>query len=373
MGWFWGGNTGNDKDPTKSLDPTLKEFLNSQQPRPYVPAEAPPPRPPSPPPPPSITAPATEKSPLPDQSGPEANAKGPPENSSVPSESLFPDGRYAHLWSTYTPQDSITASTTTPLERISSARKDRRDLLHRAALENCAFEHDLQQNCFTSGNVAQRAKARMTMCREETKAFNRCYSLQGKFLQALGYMGRSGSSSDEEEERIQMHADKLYHRMMDYEASVDEARRSGGPVPPLSSVFNAARPAPSIEQLALPAAVEKKIKLPLAELPPHERELSVRAALQEAKMTHLYTEEMREYAKELDEKRNERQRWMSRYFGEPIGKFIIPDPPRGPEKVAEEALPRGPEDLERQYWRNERQKKKQKQEEGMGGARVHSG
>jgi hypothetical protein len=194
----------------------------------------------------------------------------------------------------------------------------------------------------------------MTMCREESKAFNRCYSLQGKFLQALGYMGRSGST-DDEEERIQMHADKLYHRMMDYEAEVDLARRSGSAIPPLSSIFNTARPAPSIEELAIPPGIEKKIKQPLAELPPHERELAVRAALQEAKMTHLYTAEMRAYAEEMDRKRKERQRWMSSYFGEPIGKFVIPDPPggKGPKVV-----PYRDEELEREYWKDQDNKKK---------------
>lgn len=180
----------------------------------------------------------------------------------------------------------------------------------------------------------------MTMCREETKAFNRCYALQGKFLQALGYMSRSGSS-DEEEERIQMHADKLYHRMMDYEAAVDRAKRSGTPIPPLSSVFEASKPSPSVQQLVElePGLVEKKIRelqlqQGLEELPPHERELAVRAALQEAKMTYLYSEEMKGYAREMDGKRKERQRRLSRLVGEPIGRFVIPDPPpdqgRGP-------------------------------------------
>ena len=321
MGWLWGGNENNDRDPTKSLDPTLKEFLNSQQPRPYIPAQAPPPEP----------SPSQESSP--NKSLPDTNAKAPPTNPIVPPASLFPDGRYAHLWSTYTPQDSITATTTSPLERLVSARKDRRDLLSRAALENCAFEHELQQTCFTSGSAAQRAKARMTMCREETKAFNRCYALQGKFLQALGYMSRSGSS-DDEEERIQMHADKLYHRMMDYEAAVDRAKRNGSPIPPLSSVFEASKPSPSVQQLAElePALVEKKIRQlqlqqGLEELPPHERELAVRAALQEAKMTYLYSEEMKGYAREMDGKRKERQRRLSRLVGEPIGRFVIPDPP----------------------------------------------
>jgi hypothetical protein len=327
MGWFWGGKNNNDKDPTKNLDPALKKFLDSQQPRPYIPAEAPPAQPSPPPPPEPARSPALKK-PLPEL--PDTNAKAPAERP-VPAESLFPDGRYAHLWRTYTPQDAITATTTTPLERIVTARKDRRELLNRAALENCAFEHELQQNCFASGSAAQRAKARLTLCHEETRAFNRCYSLQGKFLQALGYMSRSGST-DEEEERIQMHADKLYHRMMDYEADVAEAKRNQKPIPPLSSVFNASAPAPKVEELSLPPAMEKKLAQPLSELPPHEKELAVKAALQEANMTHLFGQEMQGYAKEMHEKRLERRKFLSDWAGEPIARFVIPDLPPPKEK-----------------------------------------
>ena len=341
MAWFWGGsnNHSNDKDPTKSLDPTLKDFLDSQQPRPYIPAQAPPPPPPQP------SEPSPPPNPPPDRFIPDTNAKHSPSHP-IPHESLFPDGRYAHLWSTYTPQDTITASTTSTLERIVSARKDRRELLHRAALENCAFEHELQQNCLTSGSAAQRAKARLTLCREESRAFTRCYQLQGKFLQALGYLSAGTTTTDDaHEERIQMHADILYHRMMDYEAAVDHARRHNTPIPPLTSVFSAARPAPTIEQelATLPAHIARKLANPnnqhtnsqeLEQLPPHERELAVRAALQEAKMSHLYTAEMRAYAREMEGKRRERQRWMSRYFGEPVGKFVIPDLP--PPEVKEE-------------------------------------
>jgi hypothetical protein len=145
MGWFWGGKGSNDDDPTKSLDPSLQDFLKSQQPRPYAPAAAPSPPPPS--------NPQTDSNPDPTQNpaSPNTNAKA-SEDRPVPSESLFPDGRYAHLWTTYTPQSTLIARSTTPLERFVSARKDRSDLLNRAALENCAFEQELQQNCFYPGS-----------------------------------------------------------------------------------------------------------------------------------------------------------------------------------------------------------------------------
>ena len=323
MGWLWWAapEEKEAKDPTKSLDPTLKDFLNSQQPRPYelspLPSPAPAPK----------AEPIHTKKP---EEGSKASEKASKVSSDrpVPRESLFQDGRYAHLWATYTPQDTLLANTTTPLERVVSARKDQRDLVYRAALENCAFEHELQLTCLSSGygTKAQRAKARMTLCREETAAFNRCYHLQNKFLQALGYMNKAGSS-DEEEEHIQMHADKLYHRMMDYEAAVDEARRTNSPIPPLSSVFNPSKPSPRIERIQdLPSNIASKLDPEtFSNMPPQERELVVQAATQEAKMAYLYTEGMKEYAEEMAKKRQERQNAVGRALGDPIAKFVIPD------------------------------------------------
>ena len=329
LSWFWSEKNKKD-DPAKSLDPSLKEFLNQQRPRPYVTADAPQSTP--------VQEPAKEP-----QQPPDTNRVI--EDRPLPRESLFQDGRYKDLWKTYTPQDEITTSIASPLDRILTARKDRKEMVHRAALENCAFEQEIKDTCFDTGNAAARARARLTMCREETKAFNRCYQLQAKFLQSLGYL-TSSNATDEEEERIQMHADKLYHRMMDYEASVADAKQHGEPIPPLSSVFNPSQPAPSLEQLNLPRSMEKQMKKPLKELMPHERELAVRAALQEAKMTHLYAREFQEFASEMDGKRRERQAWMTKTFGEPIGKFIIPDPPQ-----ASEVKPYKLDDLERGIWR----------------------
>ena len=333
MGWFWGGNNNKD-DPTKSLSPDLKEFLKEQQPRPYTPAQAPTTKPVEP----------LQKAKHDPRTLPDTNKKF--EDRPLPRESLFQDGRYKDIWKTYTPQDEITVATSSPIERIVSARKDRRELIHRAALENCAFENEIQQTCFDGGDLRSRVRARATMCREETKAFNRCYQLQGKFLQALGYL-TSSNRSDEDEEKIQMHADKLYHKMMDYEATVAEAKTNNNPIPPLSSIFNSSRPAPSLEQLNLPQQMEGKLKTSLQELPAHERELAVRATLQEAKMTHLYTDEFKDYAQEMNEKRKARQQWLTNTFGEPIGKFVIPDPPHDPS-----IRPYSMDDLERKIWQD---------------------
>ena len=311
MGWFSWWHSDKD-DPTKSLSPDLKDFLRDQQPRPYAPAEAPVPVP-------------VDNAETPPPTLPDTNKEY--QDRPLPRESLFQDGRYKDLWKTYVPQEQITIVTSSPLDRIITAKKDRRELIQRAAMENCVFEDDLRQNCLTAGSAAARARARMTMCRQETKAFNRCFQLQAKFLQALGYL-TSVNTTDEEEERIQMHADKLYHRMMDYEASVAEAKLNDDPIPPLSSVFDPTRPAPSIEQLGLPQTLQKKLNQPLHELPPHERELAVRAALQESRMSQLYASDFQSFALDMTDKKQERQQWLIKQFGEPIGKFIIPDGPK---------------------------------------------
>ncbi|EXJ61338.1 uncharacterized protein A1O5_11896 [Cladophialophora psammophila CBS 110553] len=337
MGWFWGGKS-NQNDPAKDLDDDLKQFLKEQQPRPYVPAEAPI----EPPQPSEKLSPTVKQS---EQIIPDTIA--PAEERPLPKESLFQDGRYKHIWKTYIPQDEITAATSTPVERVLSARKDRNQSIHKAALENCAFEEEMQQICFKGGNLTERLRGRMTMCHEETKAFNRCYTLQAKFLQALGYM-TSATSSAEDDEKIQMHADKLYHRMMDYEAEVDEAKRNNQPIPPLSSLFNPNRPAPTLEQMALPKAMEDKMKKPLHEYPPHERELAARAALQEAKLTDLYAEDLFKYSVTMNEDRKNRQAFLTRVFGEVIGKFLIPDPPKDPN-----IKPYSLQQVERDIWQEE--------------------
>ena len=70
----------------------------------------------------------------------------------------------------------------------------------------------------------------MTMCREENRAFTRCFTMQGRFLKALGYLSNQ-YASPEEEERIQMHADKLYHEMLEREKAMNEARARGEEAP----------------------------------------------------------------------------------------------------------------------------------------------
>jgi hypothetical protein len=327
MPWFWGGR---DNDPAKSLDKDLKKFLDDQSTRPYAPAQPLP-----------VKAPEVLKD-VESRTSPVPDAQQSFEEKPLPKESLFQDGRYKHLWKSYVPQSTVTAASGNPIDLVMNARKDRRTSIHRAALENCAFEEDLRRQCLGSG-MASSVKSRMTMCSAETKTFNRCYQLQAKFLQALGYMGNP-TSSDEFEERVQMHADKLYHRMMDYEEAVEDARLNGKPIPPLSSVFNPDQPAPIVEQANLPESVQRRLKVPLKDLPPHERELTIRAATTEATVANDDAEDFFKYTTTMNEARQKRQAMAVKVLGEPIGKFLIPDPPQAP------GTKRPPNELVRDSW-----------------------
>lgn len=51
-----------------------------------------------------------------------------------------------------------------------------------------------------------------------------------RFLKALGYLS-AHDRPPEVDERIQMHADTLYHRMLDQERAVEEAEKSNLPIP----------------------------------------------------------------------------------------------------------------------------------------------
>lgn len=334
MPWYWWGGKSEESDPAAALNPELKQFLKEQQPRPYIPADS------------HTSPPQSQPKPQPESKEPIPPTQ---EDQTVPPQSLYQDGRYAHLWKTYVPSSTIEAATTTPIDRIQAAKKERKQGIHRAALENCAFEEEIRQQCLSGQNMASRFKGTLTMCNDETKQYNRCYQLQAKFLQALGYMS-TYDSTDDFEERIQMHADKLYHRMMDYEAAVDEAKRNHTPIPPLTSVFHPNRPAPTLEEMDMPQPMQARMKTPLSDLPPHERELAARAALQEAKIATSNMDEFHEYATTKNDERQRRQTMLGRIFGEPIAKFFIPDPENAPSK------PDGSQRIgfDREIWREEK-------------------
>ncbi|KAI9834631.1 MAG: hypothetical protein M1826_000033 [Phylliscum demangeonii] len=229
MGWF-GGSSSTDKkqdqgraDPVTDLDPSLRDYLKKEAPEQYSTTNAELHVSPSPS---SSAAP-------PPASGNDSGAAAPP-----PPESLFPDGRYAALWRTYTPYAQVEAAGKSEQEKlldIVAGYKERKKQIGRAALENCSIEHMAVSDCFRFGSWNER----VNMCRAQNKRFERCYTMQARFLKALAY-GSTFERSPEQDERIQMHADTLFHRMLAQEAAIKKAKAEGRPEPVFEPVLSPA-------------------------------------------------------------------------------------------------------------------------------------
>ena len=249
MGWFSGSKSqasSSDNDPLRDLDPDLRAFLKKESPVKYEPTSTPSP------PPPQLSPPiASTRDPQP-APPPPTDPSAPP---AAPSQSLYPDGRYAHLWSTYKPLSEIEAATKTDQEKlldVLEGYKQRKADIGRAALENCVLEQEAWENCIKNGGFM----ARMSMCRAQNKEFERCFTLQNvclscvgtyhgfprklmfiqRFLKALGYLSAINRPASVDEE-IQMHADALYHRMLDQEKAQKAAKTAGLPIPQFAPII----------------------------------------------------------------------------------------------------------------------------------------
>ncbi|RYO87598.1 hypothetical protein DL766_002391 [Monosporascus sp. MC13-8B] len=231
MGWWdslWPSSSGAD-DPLGKLDPKLREFLEKESPVKYNSAAHSQP-----------TTTKTQTQPIAAQSQATQTSReeGDDDNNNeskpaLPKESQFQDGRYAHLWKTYRPLAEVEAETKSDHERLMDvleAYKERKNQIGKAALENCALEQVDWRSCMMNPSLADR----MTMCRDQVRKFERCYMMQTRFLKALGYLS-SYDRSPEVEEEIQLHADKLYHRMLEQEAEVEKAKAEGRPIPKFTS------------------------------------------------------------------------------------------------------------------------------------------
>lgn len=280
MGWFWGSSdeasTSTSGDAYNKLDPALREFLDKESPVRYRPSAAA-----------ANSTTAESQDSYRSQIGiakPEASSassspttiatstpttttQSTSPSTAVPNESLYPDGRYAHLWKNYQPlstYETTQRSDQDQLNDVIEAYNERKASIGRAAVENCVLEQMAEHDCFARGGM----HAKMTMCRAENKVFNRCYTMQSRFLKALGYLGMERTA--EEEERIQMHADKLYHEMLAREEAVKAAKEEGKPEPLFKPLLNNASAAEAMGVQRVPS-----------EIAPHEK--SVLGAIQQVK------------------------------------------------------------------------------------------
>lgn len=130
-----------------------------------------------------------------------------------------------------------------------------------------------------------------------------------------------------------MHADKLYHQMLDFERRVKEAKEAGVEPPPVISLFHpekAPRPPATNQQgqptleipggEAIPAGL--KPSKPLRQLTPHEREVEIRAHNAQLEQQKLYVDEASPFIKTQGDARDKRREKAVSWFGETIGKWV---------------------------------------------------
>ncbi|KAK4193321.1 hypothetical protein QBC35DRAFT_481221 [Podospora australis] len=244
-GWF-GGSSNAPSDPLGNLDPKLREFLQKESPVKFNTPDLSEHQPPPPPPQQSIPQQSSQNDTTP----------------AVPRESLFQDGRYAHLWKNYRSQASIDAEFKSDHERLMDvldAFKERKAAIGRAALENCAEEQFTWATCMKSGGIS----ARMTMCRAEVQKFERCYQTQSRLLKALGYLNSYGRSAEVDEE-IQMRADELYQRIVHQQAEIAKAKEEGREPPAFDNVFKDLQPmvAPDTYVPSMPKPTKQPLPSP---------------------------------------------------------------------------------------------------------------
>ncbi|ORY55478.1 uncharacterized protein BCR38DRAFT_452403 [Pseudomassariella vexata] len=244
MGW-WGSlwSSSSTQDPLSKLDPKLREFLEKESPVKYKSQPAAKPQ--------SAHAPQT-------------TCRDKP---TVPKESEFQDGRYAHLWKNYRPLAEVENETKSDHEKLMDVLegyKERRSQIGRAALENCAMEQFDWRTCMMNPSVSER----MTLCRTQVRKFEKCYMTQTRLLKALGYLSMNDRSPEVEEE-IQMHADTLYHRMLEQEAQIEAAKEKGEPVPtfPPLIIKNATAPV----EVELTPAQQEQLKARLEKVAEEDR------------------------------------------------------------------------------------------------------
>lgn len=196
-GWFGSSSSSDESDPLGKLDPKLREFLarespvkyttqqeqeqqqqQRQQPQGTTPAQKAP-----------VPTATTTKVLATKQAQKEyqQEQQQQTEKPAVPQASLYQDGRYAHLWKTYRPQYEIENETKTDHEKLMDVLegfKERKAMIGKAALENCAEEQYDWSNCMKNGSWAERA----TMCRDTVRKFERCYNMQSVRYSKLCYV-----------------------------------------------------------------------------------------------------------------------------------------------------------------------------------------
>ncbi|KAF3938793.1 hypothetical protein ABW19_dt0202941 [Dactylella cylindrospora] len=206
-----------DKKAFSTLDPSLKDYFKHLTPegKPTVPAPEPTQLPE-----PTLVPPPDRSQPR--QVTPHQYVSEPPKHA----QSAYGD-RYAEYWQTYTGSSAAgggirNESSDQKMQDFVAGYKQLRENVGKAARENCAFEELELRDCYKYGTWWQT----MRMCTEENHKLQRCMEQQLDFLKEMGYLmdPRRDPAIDE---RIQMHADKLYQMQKAQDEAADRARKEG--------------------------------------------------------------------------------------------------------------------------------------------------
>lgn len=125
-----------------------------------------------------------------------------------------------------------------------------------------------------------------------------------------------------------MHADKLYHQMLDYEAKVAEAKDAGTEPPPAGSLFNpqyaSKSPSEKENELQIPDGeqIPEEVQKGLKDLSPHERELEIRIIKQRKAQHSQYLDDLAPVLKAQTNSKEQRREQLSQWLGPTVASWI---------------------------------------------------
>ena len=160
MGWWPFSSGGSKPDLVQDLDPKLRAFLERGPPVKYN------------------GSPSSQTSTQPPQQARnQITSAAEPQEPAAPTASLYQDGRYAHLWKSYRPLAEIEGENATEHDKMMNVLEgyqERKAVIGRAALENCAVQQEEWVNCMKHGGWQDQ----LMMCKEQVRRYERCYTMQ---------------------------------------------------------------------------------------------------------------------------------------------------------------------------------------------------
>ena len=162
-----------------------------------------------------------------------------------------------------------------------------------------------------------------------------------RFLKALGYLS-TYDRPPEVDEQIQMHADSLYHRMLDQERAVEEAKAAGLPVPSFPPIMSSSpqnsspalsnttsatekagiRQAASVTREGLTPKVKAQLEKRFKDLSPQEREVEENAIAMEIAAGEILQKQIGELWDEQGEARKLRREQGKETFSDRITRWF---------------------------------------------------